>query len=337
MPTSLRVVPFVALVLTTLSTLAEGTGLQGPPTAPAKPDSAEIQQLLASARAAAGAEWQEAFDFICALNPNRVNRPDDPEIEPTRVFDNLYAVGRTGTTVWIVRTSVGLVLIDAGYPDQLDSILLPGMKKLGLDPDQVRYVLVGHGHADHFGGASYFQQRGARVVMAAADWDLLAAAPPAPAGGRGAAAAASLPPPTRDLSAAEGTPIVVGDTTFTPVAIPGHTPGSLGFVFPVREGRTTHVAALFGGSILTPGRLSLDGLKQYIASVEHWADVTRRMNVVVELQNHPLYDGMLARLDRLRSRQSGDANPFVAGSDGYQRFVSVMADCTRVQLARRLL
>jgi len=56
-----------------------------------------------------------------------------------------------------VTTSAGIVLIDAGYADQLESVLLPGMKKLGLDPSQVRYVILGHGHGDHFGGALYFQ------------------------------------------------------------------------------------------------------------------------------------------------------------------------------------
>ena len=61
--------------------------------------------------------------------------------------------------MWVVTTSAGTVLLDSGYGDQLESVLLPGMKTLGLDPAQVKYVIVGHGHGDHFGGAAYFQQR----------------------------------------------------------------------------------------------------------------------------------------------------------------------------------
>lgn len=311
-------------------------GAQAPPGrggGPPPPDSAEVQRLLAQARTAAGTEWTEAYDFICAPNQARANRPDDPLIQPTRVFDNLFAIGRSGTTVWVVRTSAGLVLIDAGYADQLETVLLPGMKQLGLDPTQVRYILVGHGHADHYGAASYFQKQGARVGMAAADWDLLNA-PPA-AGRGGPAPAPALPPPSRDLEIAEGRAITVGDVTFTPVAIPGHTPGSLGFIFPVGEGSATHTAGLFGGSILIPGFLQPDALAQYITSVEHWAAVTAAHNVDVEIQNHPLYDGMLGRLERLRTRQPGQPNPFVVGREAYQRFTRVMADCIRVQLARR--
>jgi hypothetical protein len=48
-----------------------------------------------------------------------------------------------------------------------------------------------------------------------------------------------------------------------------------------------------------------------------------------------MYDGFLGKLDRLKSRKPGDANPFVVGSDSYQRFVSVMSTCTQAQLARR--
>ena len=325
----------VGLLLAACSAAVAAQAPQGRATAPPAVDSPEVQRLLAQARAAAGAEWTEAFDFICAQNPNRANRPDDPLIPPTKVFDNLFAVGRSGTTVWVVRTSAGLVLIDAGYADQLETVLLPGLRQLGLDPDQVRYILVGHGHADHYGPASYFQKRGARVGMAAADWDLLAAPAAGLAGRGGPAAAPALPPPTRDLILAEGQPITVGDVTFTPVAIPGHTPGSLGFIFPVRDGAAVHTAGLFGGSILIPGFLPIEGLTQYIASVEHWAAVTAAHNVDVELQNHPLYDGMLGRLERLRSRQPAQPHPFVVGRDAYQRFTRVMADCIRVQLARR--
>jgi hypothetical protein len=94
---------------------------------PARQDLPEVRQLLDAARKNAGAEWAEAFDFICALNAGRANGQTDPVIEPARVFDNLYVVGRMSTAVWIVTTSAGTVLIDSGYADQLESVLLPGI------------------------------------------------------------------------------------------------------------------------------------------------------------------------------------------------------------------
>ena len=277
------------------------------PAAPAKPDTPAVTQHIDLARKAAGTEWRAAVDFICKVNPDRANRVDDPLIPPTKLFDNVYAIGRIGTVVYAITTSAGIVLIDAGYSDQLDTVLLPGLKTLGLDPNNVRYVLLGHGHGDHFGGAAYFQDRGARVVLSTADWDLMeapvtgrAGTPPAPPGPR---------PPKRDVVAVDGQPIVVGDVTFTPVLIPGHTPGSLGYIFPVKAGSRTHMAALFGGSILIPGRIPDEGLQQYIRSVEHFADVTRKMSVDVELQNHPLLRRLRGKAGASQSRQDRSVSP----------------------------
>src|SRR5688572_27347072 len=107
------------------------------PAAPPKPDSPAVTRHVELARSAAGNDWTQAVDFICKVNPDRANRADDPLIAPTKIFDNVYAIGRIGTVVYVVQTSAGLVLIDSGYADQLDSVLLPGLRTLGLDPANV--------------------------------------------------------------------------------------------------------------------------------------------------------------------------------------------------------
>jgi metallo-beta-lactamase class B len=316
------------------STVAATAAAQAPATTPAAADAPQATASVARARVAAGTEWHDAVEFFCGSS-GRANRADDPEIAPTRVFDNLYSLGRTGTVVWALQTPAGILLIDAGYPDQLESVLLPQMRAAGLDPADVRYVLVGHGHADHFGGASYFQQRGARVALSAADWELVENPPPSPAGAPAAPAAAGLPPPRRDVVVADGEPISFGGVEITPVLIPGHTPGALGFVFRVEDGTRAHTAALFGGSILLVSRIPNEGHTQYRQSLERFAEVTRRLGVDVEIQNHPLYDGFDAKLARLERRAAGDPHPFVVGQDAYQRFLTVMSECTAAQLARR--
>ena len=94
-------------------------------------------------------------------------------IVPTKIFDNVYALGNSGTTVYVVRTSAGLLMIDAlvGDAGRHGAGRFPGFKTLGLDPAQVKIVLVTHGHADHFGGSAYFQEHfGSKVYVSAADW-----------------------------------------------------------------------------------------------------------------------------------------------------------------------
>ena len=111
-----------------------------------------------------------------------------------------------------------------------------------------------------------------------------------------------MPPPRRDVVVADGEPIAFGGVEITPVLIPGHTPGALGFVFRVADGARSHTAALFGGSILLVNRIPDDGLRQYVQSLERFGAVTQRLGVDVEIQNHPLYDGFATKLERLAAR-----------------------------------
>ena len=282
-----------------------------------------------AARTLAGSDaWLQApFAFYCVAGNARGNSPAAPELEPVRLFDNIYAVGNSEATVYAIVTPQGIILIDSGYADRVETVVVAGLKKVGLDPANVKYVLLGHGHGDHFGGARYFQERyGAKVGTAAADWDLINPANPPP----------NAPPgPNRDLVLAEGQPVTLGGTTVTPIAIPGHTPGSLAFIFPAKEGNRTYVAGLFGGTILTADRITTPGLKQYVQSIDHYLDIAKSMKVDVELQNHPIFDGMADKLARLRSRKAGEPNPFIVATDRYVTFWSVVSECIQAEIARR--
>lgn len=301
---------------------------QAPAGAPPTPDSAAVRALIEKARRTAGAQWAEEVHFFCEAP--RGNSPNDPVITPTKIFDNVYVVGNAGTVVYVVETSAGLVMFDSMTAAQLETQLLPGFKTLGLDPARVRAVIVAHGHQDHFGGAPYFQQKfGSRVYVSAADWDLMAN-PPQGRGGQPAPV-----PPTRDQVVVAGQPIAIGDFSVTPVAIPGHTPGSMGYIFPVRDGGRTRTAAIFGGTILNPAPIPDDGLQTYVKSVAQFKDATRTANVEVVLQNHPLMDPIHPKLEGLRARKPGDPNPWVVGASAYQTFLDVMAQCTEVNLLRR--
>ena len=207
--------------------------------------------------------------------------------EPTRVFDNLYYIGQKGVGAWAVTTSEGIILIDAIYTGTLETTLLPGFKKLGLDPSTVKYVMVTHGHGDHSGGAKYFQDKGdARIILSTADWDLLER-PTAPGRGGGAGGSgrggvvggsgrsgvavrpARVPDdkPRRDLVGTDGQKLTLGDTTITLVLTPGHTPGTISVIIPVKENGKSHVAGLWGGT-MPPA--TLDAKNQYVESVKHF-------------------------------------------------------------------
>jgi metallo-beta-lactamase class B len=193
---------------------------QAPDAVPPKPDS-EVKALIEKAKETAGPLWAGEEHFFCEAP--RPNRPDDPVIPPSKIFDNVYIIGNSGTAVYVIQTSAGLVMIDSLAADQVQTQLLPGFQKLGLDPANVKIILVGHGHGDHFGGSPYMQEHfGSKVYISAADWNLMENPPAGRAGAQKKGPAVVLP--KHDAEVKEGEPVVLGDLKVMPYAIPGHTP-----------------------------------------------------------------------------------------------------------------
>jgi metallo-beta-lactamase class B len=307
-------------------------GARGAPPAP-KPDNPQSLARIDAAKKLAGNDpmLTPPYNFFCIPANTRANNAQAPELEPIKLFDNLYAVGNSETTVYAITTSQGIILIDSGYQDRVESVVVPGLKKIGLDPANVKMILLGHGHGDHFGGSSYFQDHyGTKVGTTKEDWDLIYPANPPQNQGN-----ANQARPKRDLVLAEGQPIKLGDETVTAVAIPGHTPGALAFIFPVKDKGKTHIAGLFGGTILTVDRITTDGLKQYAQSIAHYLETAKKMKVDVEVQNHPIFDAAPDKLARLKARKNGEAHPFIMGTDRYLKFWNVISECIQAEVARR--
>jgi metallo-beta-lactamase class B len=293
--------------------------------AAAKPDSPAVVLHLEKARSLAGTQWTSAYQFFC-VNPH-ANSNDDAALEPSKIFDNVYVIGNTGTVAYAITTSEGIILLDSLAANQVDTVLLPGMRKLGLDPDQVKVVVVAHGHADHFGGSVYFQRHGAHVAMSAADWDFIAPKPDAPA--RGPA------PPSRDIVLVEGQSVGLGDVRIMAVLTPGHTPGSMAFIFPVKDKGKTYTAGMFGGTMLTATRPTAEEINQYLTSVMHFRNEALKAGVEIELQNHPLMDDLNGRLAQLRARGANGTNLFIVGRENYPLFLDVLSECMQAQVGRR--
>jgi glyoxylase-like metal-dependent hydrolase (beta-lactamase superfamily II) len=73
-----------------------------------------------------------------------------------------------------VTTSEGIILIDSGYDYSIKE-LSDGLKKFGLDPAQIKYVVLSHAHGDRYFGAKFLQDTyRARIVLSEADWTVMA-------------------------------------------------------------------------------------------------------------------------------------------------------------------
>ncbi len=226
-------------------------------------------------------------------------------LEPFQVFDNLYYVGPGFVSVWLLETSDGLVLFDAAEEPYVEHIL-SGIRSLGFDPADIEYIIISHGHLDHFGGVPYIQDvSGARVAAMAEDWDMIELAATQPGRNDGP----SPRVPERDMVLNQNQTIVLGESTLTIHHTPGHTPGVTSTEFYVYDNGTPHRALLIGGS----GARN----NEYEDAV-YTSRLFGAMDIDVAVMNHSWLGvstfprgGIFERAQTLSTRQTVDPHPFV--------------------------
>jgi metallo-beta-lactamase class B len=299
----------------------------------AVPDSPDAH--VARAKTAAGTEYQNLFNFLCAVPTPRGGGPrgggaraggpppGPPDrstwyAEPAKVFDNLYFVGQREYSAWAITTTEGIILIDTLFDYSVEEEVAGGLKKLGLDPATIRYAVVTHPHPDHHGGAKFLQDRyRTRIVMSGPDWDVIERL--------------SGTKPARDMVATDGQTLTLGDTTITLYVTPGHTPGTLSVLFPVRENGARHLVALWGGTGLNADR---DSLEKYIASAQRFDGIAQKAGADIILSNHTDWDGSKVNLPRVATRAPGAPNPYIVGTPAVRRYLEVARECATARVLR---
>jgi metallo-beta-lactamase class B len=301
---------------------------------------AEIRSAIESAKTAAGQDFAGTLVRTCLLPqsggdntsdtvPGYVTNPASAParatwyVDPAKVFDNLYFVGGRVHSAWALTTSDGIILIDTIYPYNSEELIVGGLQKLGLDPKSIKYVIISHAHGDHIGGAEMLQTRyGARVVMGGPDWDLVAKYP-----NRYKTMA-----PKRDMVATDGGKITLGGQTVTTWLTPGHTPGTLSYIFTVLDrGKPVNVVYSGGTAFNFVNNTPDPGIRNfqtYIDSQKHIAAKAAETGAAVLLSNHSEFDNALNKNRMLAGRGNGP-HPYEVGAEGVQRYFRVMQGCAR--------
>jgi metallo-beta-lactamase class B len=294
---------------------------------------------IARAKAAAGDDFQNLFEFQCngpgpggprapvgtagAPRPQGTRPPGPPDrstwhAEPVKVFDNLYFFGQSEYAVWAITTSQGIIVLDTIFDYSVEDEVAGGMKKLSLDPATIKYAVVSHAHPDHDGGAKFLQDHyGTRVIMSPADWDVL---DKRTVGTK----------PKRDMEATDGQKLTLGDTTLTLYITPGHTPGTISTLFPVKDNGTPHLAALWGGVGLNPDK---ERVETYIQSVQRFSAIVKQAGADIILANHTDWDRSKINLPLLAHRAPGTPNPYIVGNAKVLNFLKVAEECASARVA----
>jgi metallo-beta-lactamase class B len=285
---------------------------------------------LAAAQKAAGYQVSVLYDHTCSrlmvgagLPFGRITPADndrDPKrfhAEPVKVFDNLYYLGEkmlngASPSAWALTTPDGIILIDAMYDNSVEDEIVGGMKKMGLNPADIKYLILTHGHGDHINGAKFIQDNyHPKVLMGAADWDAVESNK----NFRG-------PKPVKDVAVVDGQTVTLGGTTVKLYVTPGHTPGTLSMLFPVSDGGKPHLAALWGG---TGFQYSAEA---YNKSAERFREIAAGAGADVILSTHPQLDNSDVKLRMVEKRKPGDPHPYVVGFSVIQDYLTVARECS---------
>ena len=305
---------------------------------------------VAKAKAAAympGHDLSDTFDSMCTPfkpgagqisgkpspvpTPPRSKEPWGWAAEPVKVFDNLYYVGNSNLNnqaAWAVKTSDGLIVIDTAYDYSVKQQIGENLKKVGLDPTQIKYVIIHHAHNDRYFGAKYLQETyKARLIMSEADWDVIAKNTDPPAN-----------KPKKDMVATDGMKLTLGDTTIMIYITPGHTPGTLSTLIPLKDGKDRHLGYILGGRGAEWDDYGVkyfagpkESMETWLASIRRFHDIAMKAGADTYLTIHPQHDKLFDKFVALRFRKPGASHPFV-NKQFIENHVTVMTECLQAQL-----
>lgn len=255
--------------------------------------------------------------------------PMNQPVEPYRILGNLYYVGASDVTSFLVATPAGLILIDGGFAETMPMIRR-NVETLGFKMEDVKILLNSHAHFDHAGGlAAIKKQTGARLAASQADAALLAS------GGHGDHLFGDQYPyesVTADRILKDGDRVELGGTTLTAHLTPGHTKGCTTWTMKVMDGGKSYdVVSVCSTSVLPDVSLTKNAKYPNVAAdFEQTFRTLRGLPCDIFLGSHAGFYNGLEKAKRLR--KGATPNPFIDPA-GYKAYVDGSEKAFRERLA----
>ncbi len=256
-----------------------------------------------------------------AAQPSGWNDP----FPPHQVMDNLYYVGTSMLSSFLITTPEGHILVSANYESSVP-VIKAGVEELGFDFDDIEILISGHAHPDHIeGNALVKEMTGAEVVVGRLEVDAVQAAR-TPSGD----------PLPIDRIVDDSDTVTLGGTTLTAHLLPGHTEGCLAWSLDLEEdGRTYYgfIECSLNGRFLN--YVDNEDYPNIVEDMRTTYQKAREFPVEVFVSSHGVFYGLEEKHAKLVDRQEGDPNPFV-DPEGYQAHVVEQERLFEEALARQL-
>ena len=233
-----------------------------------------------------------------------------------QIFDDLLIISQKETNCFVLKTTEGLVVIDAIWPSAEGfHAIVNSIKGIGWNPDSISKLILTHGHVDHTGCGKWLVEKYHAGTYLSKTDDIFWKEHPVKA---------DRPETWKDYGinvyVQGGDTIISGDKAIKVYATPGHTPGCLSYIFPVKEDGEVHMAALWGGT--TPP-WTRNGIEQYLTSLDYFMGEAQKEKVDVALSNHTSVDNGLERIAYSKKRMAYMPNIYIIGQNGFQKYCQV--------------
>ncbi|HTU35291.1 MAG TPA: subclass B3 metallo-beta-lactamase [Candidatus Acidoferrum sp.] len=262
--------------------------------------------------------------FAILIAPPLALAQSDPEmramnqpVPPFHLIGNIYYVGASDVTSFLIVTQAGDILLDGGFAETAPQIEA-NIRKLGFKLSDVKILLNSHAHYDHAGGLAELKRRtGARFVAMQGDAALLAR------GGRGDfyfGDRLTFPPVQADRVIRDGDTVTLGGVALTAHLTAGHTRGCTTWTMTTTDrGKQLHVVFVGSTSVLSGYRLV--GKESYPGMTMDYQRsfrVLRSLPCDVFLGAHGQFFNLTAKREALA--RSPKDNPFIDPA-GYRDYV----------------
>ncbi len=253
-------------------------------------------------------------------------------VPPRHLGGNLYYVGASGVSAWLITTPEGHILLDTGFADTVP-IIRRSVEQLGFRLTDIKLILSSHAHIDHTGGHALMKRlTGAQVLATAADARTLEAG--------GADDFLTWPKDTLlyepvrvDRIIADGEAVTLGGTTLTAHLTPGHTRGATTWTMDLADGGRTYRVVFFSSATVNDGTrlLANAAYPEIVRDLEHTFATLKALRCDIFLAPH---GGQFAMADKFARLERGEGPAALVDPEGWARLVAGAETAFRDLLAR---
>jgi metallo-beta-lactamase class B len=278
--------------------------------------------------------WVTLLGFFLAVTTlfpqaDETSRSWNKPVTPFRIAGNLYYVGATEVSSFLITTPEGHFLLDGGFAETAPQIER-NIAELGFKLTDVKVLLNSHAHFDHAGGLAELKKL-TRAKFLASERD----APLLRSGGHGDfrfGETLTFPPIEPDQIVHDREAIRLGNQTMIAQLTPGHTKGNTTWTTKIHDGNKLYDVVFVGSQSALDykfvGQESYPGIK---GDFEKSFVLLNQLPCDIFLASHGSLFHFVEKHERLLR---GDAQAFI-DPDGYNRYLRESEQEFRDKLTRQ--